>query len=119
MSYAAVVDGGEMVEPNVGRFYTKKIEVIADRITEETIVYPIGQNSQTAKKRAIVYSEVHYEVYKFRVGDDDYKVFQYDEYHTTWKGQEKKDGKWVTTVAKKSEVSRERSPVVEILGWFV
>lgn len=108
---------GDPDEPQTGRHYTVKEEVVADRRSNE-YVYPTGKNSKTALKRAYVYSEKHYKVYRKRVGNDTYKAFLYDEYHTTWHGEERSstDAKWNTVVAKKSEVAKERSPIVALLG---
>lgn len=118
MSIAVFAEDGIEEPSKVGRHYTEKIEITKDYRSNE-YVYPAGQTSSTAKKRAYVYSEKHYVVYQRRVGNDTYKRKLYDEYHTTWKGQKKNSsGNWVDdpNYPKKSEVSRERSPIVEITG---
>lgn len=101
----------------VGRHYNVKEEIVSDRRSNE-YVYPVGKNSTTATLRAFCYSEKHYVVYRKRVGDPDYKVKLYDEYHTTWHGEYKVNGEWKKhpSFPKKSEISRERSPLVELIG---
>lgn len=115
----ALNEGAE--EIMTGRHYTEKIEIVEDRRADE-YVYPIGQNSTNATKRAYCYSEKHFVVYQRRVGDPSYKHKLYDEYNTTWKGQWRKkiDGnysKWFDdpSYPKKTQVSRDRSPLVNIL----
>lgn len=104
-----------------GRHYTEKIEIEKDMRTDE-YVYPIGQNSTNATKRAYCYLERHFVVYQRRVGDPSYKRKLYDEYNTTWEGEWRKkiDGKYSKwfkdpSYPKKTQVSRERSPLLNIL----
>lgn len=115
-SFCSAISGNETVS-RVGRHYTVKEEIVADRRTNE-YVYPNGKNSATAEVRAFCYSEKHYVMYRKRVGYPDYKVKLYDEYHTTWHGEWKVGGEWIKNPAfpKKSEVTRERSALVELFG---
>ncbi|WP_161908524.1 hypothetical protein [Emergencia sp. 1XD21-10] len=116
------VFSGEADDIMVGRHYTEKVEIEKDRRSNE-YVYPAGQNSTNATKRAFCYSEKHYIVYQRRVGNSPYKRKLYDEYHTTWKGQWRKKidnsySEWFDhpDYPKQSEVSRERSPLLTILS---
>ena len=113
-------DGAEDIM--MGRHYTEKVEIVEDRRSNE-YVYPAGQSSTNATKRAFCYSEKHYIVYQRRVGNSTYKRKLYDEYHTTWKGQWRKKignnySEWFDhpDYPKKSEVSKDRSPILTILG---
>ena len=115
----------DTAEPYTGRHYTVKEEVIADRRTNEP-VYSVYDNPSTATRRAYCFSETHYIVYPLRVCDPDSKRKLYDEYHTTWKGQWRKKvgdnySDWMDDpdYPKKSEVSKERSPIYDMfLGLY-
>lgn len=108
-------------ELNTGRHYTVKEEVVSDRITTKTYIYPCdvipgGANAKEATVRAVCYSEYHYRVYRKRVGDPDYKAFLYDEYKTDWKGQWRYNSSSTTWLddpehPRKTETTKERSPI--------
>lgn len=112
-----------VADPDVGRHYTEKREVVADRIDNEYI-YPSdvisgGDGPSTATVRAYVQSERHYKVYRLRVGDPDYEVFLYHEYKTTWKGQWRYEGSstWFDEpdLPLRTQTTRERSPILDML----
>lgn len=102
-------------EPKVGRHYNSKEEV--DRI-ENVTVYPTGQTSATALKKVYVWSQIHYEVYRLRVGDPDYRVFLYDEYHTTWEGYTRPNvnSAWTVTRSRQTDIERVRCSFVDLIG---
>ena len=107
-------------EPQDNRHRTKKEEV--GRI-ENQYIYPSdvsfgGADSTTSLVRAYVYSEIHYKVYRVRIGDPDYKVFLYDEYHTTWHGEKRDTTKsaWKKVQDKKTEVTKKRSALEDMIG---
>ena len=105
------------VEINTGRHYNVKEEVERDTITNEWL-YPDGENERTALKKVYCKSCIHYRVYRMRVGDPDYKVFLYDEYKTTWKGyvRSKTSDPWTLKWDYTNQITRDRSPVVELMG---
>lgn len=108
------------VTPKDNRHRIKKIEV--GRI-ENRYIYPSdlsysGLGPSESLVRAYVYKEIHYKVYRVRIGDPDYQVFLYDEYHTTWHG-EKRDAvgeAWGIVQSKKSEVTKYRSALEYMIG---
>lgn len=110
----------EPVEPQkVGRHYTEKVEVVADRKSKEYVypadVTPGGAKAKEAVRRAYVFSEKHYIIYQKRVGNDTYKRKLYDEYHTTWQGEWRyaPGGEWHVhpDFKKKTQITKERSPI--------